>query len=339
VKIKLLKILDQVVGRLLVLLLPAPVKKRFDSVKTVLLIRPGGIGDAVLLIPAIQSLQKTYPHCQIDILAEKRNSQIFSLGQGIRCIYRYDNLSEFLTVFRTQYDVVIDTEQWHRLSAIIARLIKSKNKIGFGTNERAKMFTTAVSYSHDVYEEKSFFDLLQPLKIDSLPSLNTCFLDIPTSVKSSSQLLGADIGKYVVLFPGASIPERRWGNDRFSALATRLAEQELSVVIVGGREDYASGETIAGSAANVINLAGKTSLLETAAILKEAALLISGDSGVLHIGVGLGIPTVSLFGPGIAAKWAPQGLSHHVINLDLSCSPCTRFGTTGRRSTPLAILK
>jgi len=89
VKIKLLKILDQVVGRLLVLLLPAPVKKRFDSVKTVLLIRPGGIGDAVLLIPAIQSLQKTYPHCQIDILAEKRNSQIFSLGQGIRRIYRY----------------------------------------------------------------------------------------------------------------------------------------------------------------------------------------------------------------------------------------------------------
>jgi ADP-heptose:LPS heptosyltransferase len=62
--------------------------------------------------------------------------------------------------------------------------------------------------------------------------------------------------------------------------------------------------------------------------LNRSQLLISGDSGVLHLGVGLGTPTVSLFGPGIADKWAPRGEQHIVINHKLPCSPGTRFGTT-----------
>jgi ADP-heptose:LPS heptosyltransferase len=57
-------------------------------------------------------------------------------------------------------------------------------------------------------------------------------------------------------------------------------------------------------------------------------LLVSGDSGVLHLAVGLDVPTVSLFGPGIAEKWAPRGDIHRVIDHHLACSPCTRFGTT-----------
>ena len=56
--------------------------------------------------------------------------------------------------------------------------------------------------------------------------------------------------------------------------------------------------------------------------------LASPHPTILHLAVGLGIPTVSLFGPGIAAKWAPRGERHVVINLNLPCSPCTRFGTT-----------
>jgi len=325
-----LKKIDQIVGRLFVKLLPSPSARPvdFSSSTQILLIRPGGIGDAVLLIPAIQALREKYPHCRIDILAEKRNSQIFSLCQTIRRVYRYDNVSEFLTVFKVRYDLVIDTEQWHRLSAIIARLIRSPNKIGFETNERTKMFTTAVPYSHATYEASSFFNLLKPLDIVSSPSLAAPFVNIPVSVKRSAPLLGPGRGKYIVLFPGASIPERRWSTECFSTLAARFVEKKFGIVVVGGDEDRASGEMIVKSVPKVINLAGKTSLLETASLLKDATLLVSGDSGVLHIGVGLGIQTVSLFGPGITAKWAPQGASHRVVNLDLPCSPCTRFGTT-----------
>jgi len=77
-----------------------------------------------------------------------------------------------------------------------------------------------------------------------------------------------------------------------------------------------------------LNLAGMTSLSESAAIIQKSSLLLSGDSGVLHIAVGLGVPTVSLFGPGRVKKWAPRGDRHIVINKELPCSPCTSFGTT-----------
>ena len=75
---------------------------------------------------------------------------------------------------------------------------------------------------------------------------------------------------------------------------------------------------------------GKTSLAESAAIVSRTAVLISGDSGVLHIGVGLGRATVSLFGPGISEKWAPRGAHHRAISRGYDCSPCTRYGYTPR---------
>ena len=132
---------------------------------------------------------------------------------------------------------------------------------------------------------------------------------------------------FVVIFPGASIAERRWGGVRFQQVAQHLALFGYAVVVVGGGNDAAEGEVIV-RACGGLNLAGKTSLVETAAVLARSALLISGDSGVLHIAVGLGIPTVSLFGPGIEAKWGPTGEGDVVLNRHLACSPCTRFGTT-----------
>ena len=62
--------------------------------------------------------------------------------------------------------------------------------------------------------------------------------------------------------------------------------------------------------------------------MKEAVLLITGDSGIMHIGYGLGIKIVALFGPGREKKWAPRGRNCIVINKNLSCSPCTTFGYT-----------
>ena len=130
----------------------------------------------------------------------------------------------------------------------------------------------------------------------------------------------------MVIFPGASIPERRWGVDRFGELARRLAGEGRLVAVVGGREDIADGNIIAGVSG--LNLAGRTSLVETAAIVDRAAVLVSGDSGILHMGVGLGVPTVSLFGPGRQKKWGPRGESDRILNQELPCSPCTTFGST-----------
>lgn len=299
-----------------------------ESSRSILILRPGGIGDAVHLIPIISAIKAHLPASEIVILAERRNSKIFELSPAVNNIYCYDRPREFFKVFRRPYDVVIDTEQWHYLSAVVTRFVRSQRSVGFATNSREKMFTDSVSYSHDDYEAVSFARLLVPLEVPFVPPVGR-FLSVPASASEKIQkmLTGLPLECLVVLFPGASIPERRWPPEKFAELAGLLHKSGCSVVIIGGPDDRQAGDVIAAGG-RALNLAGNTSLIESAAILAKSALLVSGDSGVLHIAVGLNVPTVSLFGPGIARKWAPLGERHRVINLELPCSPCTRFGTT-----------
>ena len=328
-KIETVKYIDERLGSFLATHWPCPEHIAITSVNSILLIRPGGIGDSVLLAPMIHHLKKKYPTTQITILAERRNAGVFSLIPAVDQLYCYDRPAEFWQAVSKKYDVVIDTEQWHRLSAIVARLVRAPLKIGFATNERRRMFTHSRPYSHDDYEISSFYHLIESLTGVSEQAKPTFpFLTIPaTAQESAGKLLATlDHKPFVAVFPGASIPERRWGAARFKAVAAELAQKGYGVVVVGGTVDQADAQIIAGESG--LNLAGQTSLAETAAVLARSALLVSGDSGVLHIAVGLGVPTVSLFGPGRALKWAPRGNLHTVINKYLPCSPCTTFGTT-----------
>lgn len=326
-----LKKVDGVIGSLLAWVLPRPKQPETPlfHVSSLLLIRPGGIGDAVLLAPAIRRLREIFPKVRIEVLAERRNAGTFALCPGIDRVLCYDKPGELWQALKSRYNVVVDSEQWHRLSAIVTRMIRSQVKIGYGTNERKRLFTHSIGYSHENYEVDSFFELLKPLGIEPPSTVLSPFLTVPAvDQRTADKMLGKLQGKpLITIFPGASIAERCWGNDKFRQLAKRLIDAGCCVVIVGGKEDVASGHAIvAGTCA--LNLAGQTSLCETAGILNRSKLLVSGDSGVLHIGVGLGMPTVSLFGPGVAAKWAPRGNQQVVINHQLLCSPCTRFGTT-----------
>lgn len=333
-KIEILKRIDSILGKMAVRLWSVPCQQ-VTGTSSFLLIRPGGIGDAVLLAPAIRALRRAYPEATIDLLAERRNSGIFSLVPEVNKVFHYDAPRELMAALRRRYDVVIDTEQWHRLSAVVARLTGAQVSIGFATNERSRLFTHHIPYSQDEYEAISFLNLLMPLGIDKHAALPASFLSVPETAKQrAEELLGDLSGKsFIAIFPGGSIPERRWGAERFKGLTGILNAEGIPVVVVGGKEDAAAGEIIITDN-NGINLAGKTSLVETAAVIEKSAVLVSGDSGILHVGVGLDRPTVSLFGPGIANKWSPQGRKHIVINKNLPCSPCTRFGYT--RKCPIS---
>ena len=328
--IPVIKAVDGFIGRLLTTMLPSPpcadIRKKPHSI---LLIRPGGIGDAVLLAPAISVLKEQCPGVIITVLAERRNAGVMDLIPAVDHLYCYDALAQLLRAVGGRYDLVIDTEQSHRLSAVVARVICAPVKIGFATNERQRMFTHAVPYSHDDYEPLSFFRLLLAAGIEQKHcSVHSPFLKIPPAAQAKGeQMLSSLQGKqFVTLFAGASIPERRWGAGRFRCLAEELMQKGYGIVVVGDASDGPDGELIVASGG--LNLTGKTSLAETAAVIARSLLLVSGDSGMLHIAVGLGIPTVSLFGPGRALKWAPRGEKNIVLNKQLDCSPCTTFGTT-----------
>ena len=328
----LLKQIDRFVGKALALMLPPASRKRTGQIRpcSILIIRPGGIGDAALLVPALRSLKSRHPDALIDVLAESRNSAVFELCPETGRIFHYHNLRDLLKITGKRYDLIIDTEQWHRLSAVVSRLVRSRMKIGYATNERRRLFTHPVLYRQDEYEVTSFYSLLKQLAVEPAPNFAASWLTVPASASLKAHgLLGNLEGKpFVAMFAGASIPERRWGADKYREVAARLYRQGMPVVVIGGKGDESDGDQIITGEFG-LNLAGKTTLVETAAIIECSSLLISGDSGILHIGVGLGKPTVSLFGPGIAKKWAPQGDDHHiVINKCFPCSPCTKFGYT-----------
>ena len=332
-KISALKRFDRAVGGLAAALLPAPALqelalKELAQPGRILLIRPGGIGDAVLLVPAILALKKYFPGALISVLAEQRNGAVFALCPAVDRLLLYDTPFGVARALSGGCDLVIDTEQWHRLSAVVARLSCASVSIGFASNSRSRLFSHAIPYSHDDYEAESFFHLLAPLGIAPPAALKVPFLAVPGEASSRADDLLASLGgtRFVALFTGASIAERRWGAERFREVAERLAASGVPVVVVGGAGDAADGELVVR--AGGLNLAGKTTLAETAAVIARSALLLSGDSGVLHLAVGLGVPTVSLFGPGIEAKWGPKGEGDIVLNHRLPCSPCTRFGTT-----------
>ncbi|MBN2645145.1 MAG: glycosyltransferase family 9 protein [Desulfuromonadaceae bacterium] len=323
--------MDSLAGPLLARLfpaLPAPVLPLSD-VQRVLFIRPGGIGDAVLLVPAIQAVQQAWPAAQIEVLAERRNAAVFDLCPAVRRIFCYDVPRHWRDFLLNRYDLIIDTEQWHYLSAVMARLLRGRVRCGFDTNERARLFSCPVPYWQDCYEVESFYRLLDGLKIARPGAAATPFLTVLDAALSvADDVLGALVDRPVVaLFPGASIAERRWSAEFFRVLAQRCYDSGWAVVVVGGPQDKDLAERICRDRLT-LNLAGRLTLPQTAAVLRRCTLLVSGDSGVLHLGVGLGIRTVSLFGPGIAEKWAPEGAKHRVVNLKLPCSPCTRFGTT-----------
>jgi len=294
--------------------------------RSILLIRPGGIGDAVLLVPAIQALKEHFPEASIDILAERRNAGVFALCPGLRHVYHYDRPGQLLRVLRNRYDVVIDSEQWHRLSAVVARVVRAPVKIGFSTNQRHRLFTHAISYALEDYEANSFLRLVEPLGISAaLPPVPWLFVPDLARETVAKLMPAEDPSPLVIIFPGASIPEKRWGEDRFREVVKWCAEQSFKVVLIGGAGEEEVAGRIAG--ADVVNLVGMTSLVETAAVLGRAAVVVSGDSGVLHIAAGLGRPTVSLFGPSSATKWGPRG-DRHLVLRPTNCPDCSRFGTT-----------
>jgi ADP-heptose:LPS heptosyltransferase len=313
-----------------------PRRKESRKSSRILVIRPGGIGDAVLLFPALSELRNHYKDHTIDVLAEKRNSGIFAGCPYIDGLLLYDRLPHetLYRVIRAGYDIVIDTEQWHRMTAALSYLTRAPERIGFGTNERAGLFSHPVPYRQDDYEVFSFLNLVSSLTGGEYEFDKTRpFLPISGPHDARSLAISEfRKGKRAVvgIFTGATVPERRWGADKFALLSKGLQEENIGTVIVGGEAEKGDSEIFKKRCTNgyLLDYIGGTTLGETAAVISELDLFISGDTGLMHIAYGVGTPTLSLFGAGIQKKWAPPGDDHVAINMNEPCSPCTRFGYT-----------
>jgi ADP-heptose:LPS heptosyltransferase len=329
---EVLKTIDRFLGGALVGLF-RPSKRPSDqesltTVRTILVIRPGGMGDAVLLFPLLQAIRRRFPSATIEVLAERRNAEIFGLTPNLVSeVLCYDRFGDVLRVLGRRYDAVIDTEQWYRLSAVAARLIRAERRIGFATNERRRLFHFPVAYDQRRYEAENFLALLGGLTGEFLsldpdrPFLTACdaFPGHPLGKPSEP------VPVTVLIAPGAGYPEKQWGPEKFRHLAGWLVENGYSAGLIGGPADIPlAGDIMKGLP--IQNFTGRTPLRETARLITTAALVIGGDSVALHLAAAFGTPSVSLFGPTPPSQWAPRGKVHRALYHPPPCSPCSRFG-------------
>jgi heptosyltransferase-2 len=153
-------------------------------------------------------------------------------------------------------------------------------------------------------------------------------LHVPDAARAAAaRLLSglAGAGPLIGLNPGANGPARRWPIERYTALGKALRDGlDARVAVVGSRFETDLAERVAGAVPGARSLGGRTDLKTLAAVLAELDLLVTNDTGPMHVAAALGTPLIALFGAGDDRVTAPRGPGVHVLRELLFCSPCVR---------------
>jgi len=304
-----------------------------SDLRRILVIRPGGMGDMLMLLPAIKAAAALHPRLEIDIVCEKRNRDVLKLAGLEKHALLYDARPlALLRRLRTmRYDAAIDTEQFHNSSAVLALLSGAPVRVGFRINPaRLHLYTHLVDYEVDGYEADQFLRLFTAAGIRiSAPPRHGSLAGISLPDDPGPVLRPPSGRPLIALGPGAADSYKQWGAGNFAKLARRLLEGGYAPVLVGGRTDRRSSRLIVsllGNPDTISDATGVVSLARTAAILKRCELFIGCDSGLAHLAAALGTRTVVIFGPSDARKWAAPDERHAVIRRGLPCTPCAIFG-------------
>lgn len=296
-----------------------------DSLRRLLVIRPGGIGDMLLLVPLLANVLERYPDATLDVVCESRNARVLGLTELNVNTLLYDQypLRTMKHLKQNRYDVAIDTEQFHNFSAIFTARSQAPVRIGFNINPvRNPIYTTLVSYEVSKAEIDQFHALFKPLIGDTPPVFAGSFHNKPHGGEQESP--------YALIHAGGSTPDKHWPTSSFQAVTDHLTSRGLEIVMTGDDSDTARARAIAGKTrATIRNLTGSRDLAQTAALCANAKLFIGPDSGLAHLAVAYGVPTVTLFGSSDPGKWGHNNVANYrAVRIPLACSPCAIFGYT-----------
>ncbi len=294
----------------------------------ILLIKPGAIGDLLELTPVIKALANRYHGARISLLVGTRDTAtLFQHNPHVAEVIVFDRRGEHKTLSSL-------LKFWSRLHQKRYNLVIHFQR----SNVKAWLLASAAfpcrvlvyhkSRKTDVHVLDNYLDTVAPLGIrvkDPRLELYTGREDDAYADDLFSRE-GLSSGVVIALNPGASNPVKQWSAGQFSELADALAENvSAKIIIVGGKEDAALAASIAGNMKKVspLMLAGKTTLLELGSILRKCDLLVSGDTGPLHLATAVGTHVVGLFGSVDPARTGPVGPGHRVIQAKgLPCVPC-----------------
>jgi lipopolysaccharide heptosyltransferase II len=311
-----------------------------ESIKRILVVNFGGIGDEILFFPVIQSLREAYPHAHLTALVEPRCEGIMRFNPAIDAVVTFDakhnpSRVEFAKLVwrlrKAHFDLAI-TAGSSPVMALLVWLTGARYRIGYQTHRYTWMLSLAVPLDKQQYAAHMYHDLVGYLsKQPRLPQMTL----LPADREWAANFLasqGRRAGRPVVVFhPGVSKLSiekkiiKGWAPERWAELGRRLAARDVQIVLAGGPDDEDVMRLIREKGEfPFVEAFGKTKGLgQLAALIAQADAVVAVDSAPMHVGVAVGTPTVAIFGPTDPAKLLPAGTAHVAVTVEnLACRPC-----------------
>lgn len=305
------------------------------KIEKILIRGPNWVGDAVLAIPALKAIRERFPAAEITLLVRPWVAGLFSAAPYVDKVWSENKpttLKSWVSIMRDirgqRFDTALLLPNSFE-SALMMFLGGVRQRIGYATDGRRWMLTDPVTRASERRHQIHYYlDLAKALSaVTDRPSIS---IEATSSERQSARELLAterisEKTAFLVLNPGAAYGSaKRWHQERFANVADNLArELDLQVAIIGsGAERPIADQIRAGMKSQTAVLNGKTSLETLIGVLAESSLMITNDSGPMHIAAALGIPTVAIFGPTDEINTGPFGPRTRVVKHAVECSPC-----------------
>lgn len=315
----------------------------------ILLVRLSAIGDLVFASPLIAALRRARPQARISWLVRPEYAALLDrhpdLDEVIPCpvgdwqrLWRERRFAALLChigrlrreLRARRFDVALDLQGLLK-SGLVTSLSGAPLRIGLGSREGSRWLMTRVLSrgGESTRISSEYLHLAGQLGLAVPPFDLAVHYDATDAAFAEATIARQDLSRgYVALCPFTTRPQKHWIEDRWAPLAARLrTELGLAPVLLGGPGDRAAAQRISAAADGpMIDLTGRTSLREAAALIDRAALLVAVDTGLGHIGIARATPSLLLFGstcPYLETTRANARVLYH----RLDCSPCKRRPT------------
>lgn len=275
---------------------------------TILIVRLGSLGDIIHAIPAAAAIRRAYPQAKVDWLVDVRHRDLLELVPSIDRPIAVNTgspqsvLETVRSLRRTAYDVAIDLQGLLK-SAVLARLSGARRVVGFPApllRERAaRLFYTETAGDAAPHIIDKNLSILKAVGI-RVPDVEFTLDDRNPEIAAAARVsLGIEPGdRFAMINPGAAWRNKRWPPVYFAEVARALASRHKlrSIVLWGpGEEQLARDVVTASDGAAAVS--PPTTVAELVSLTKAAAIIISGDTGPMHVGGAVGTPLIGIFGP------------------------------------------